>query len=58
MYDSPMMCIHQIDRNPLCVQAIPLFVTSLSVPFLVVVLRVIRSSDGHDTRLSAGDATK
>lgn len=39
-------------------QAIPLFVTSLAVPFLVVVLRVLRSSDGEDKRLSANDATK
>jgi phosphate transporter len=28
------------------------------VPFLVVVLRVIRSSDGEDRRLTAGEATK
>jgi phosphate transporter len=33
-------------------------VTSLSVPLLVVFLRVIRSSDGKNTRLSASDATK
>lgn len=39
-------------------QAIPLFVTSLAVPFLVVVLRVLRSTDGKDERLSANDATK
>ncbi|RXK41190.1 phosphate transporter [Tremella mesenterica] len=39
-------------------EAIPLFVTSLAVPFLVVILRVLRSSDGEDTRLSASDATK
>jgi phosphate transporter len=38
-------------------QAIPLFVTSLLVPLLLVVLRVIRSQDG-DTRLSSPDATK
>ncbi|KAL7422800.1 low-affinity phosphate transporter [Cryptotrichosporon argae] len=39
-------------------EAIPLFVTSLSVPFLVVILRVIRSTDGNDARLTASDATK
>ncbi|WVQ81862.1 hypothetical protein IAT38_003989 [Cryptococcus sp. DSM 104549] len=39
-------------------EAIPLFVTSLAVPLLVVFLRVLRSSDGEDTRLSAADATK
>ncbi|KIM74890.1 hypothetical protein PILCRDRAFT_827819 [Piloderma croceum F 1598] len=38
-------------------EAIPLFVTSLLVPLLLVVLRVIRSQDG-DTRLSSQDATK
>jgi phosphate transporter len=40
------------------IQAIPLFVTSLAVPFLVVLLRVLRSTDGKDTRLPAADATK
>ncbi|GHJ86009.1 hypothetical protein NliqN6_2411 [Naganishia liquefaciens] len=39
-------------------EAIPLFVTSFFVPFLTVVLRMIRSSDGEDVRLSAADATK
>ncbi|KIR29057.1 phosphate transporter [Cryptococcus deuterogattii 99/473] len=39
-------------------EAIPLFVTSLAVPFLTVTLRVLRSSDGEDERLSAADATK
>ncbi|KAK8854806.1 hypothetical protein IAR55_003545 [Kwoniella newhampshirensis] len=39
-------------------EAIPLFVTSLAVPLLVVFLRVLRSSDGEDQRLSAADATK
>ncbi|EJT46893.1 phosphate transporter [Trichosporon asahii var. asahii CBS 2479] len=39
-------------------EAIPLFVTSLAVPFLVVVLRVLRSDDGEDKRLPASDATK
>jgi phosphate transporter len=43
---------------PSLTQAIPLFVTSLAVPFLVVVLRVLRSTDGKDERLSANDATK
>ncbi|WVR07611.1 hypothetical protein IAU60_004653 [Kwoniella sp. DSM 27419] len=38
-------------------EAIPLFVTSLSVPLLVVFLRVIRSADGEQ-RLPAADATK
>ena len=35
----------------------PLFVTGLVVPFLIVVLRVMRSEDGTE-RLSAPDATK
>jgi phosphate transporter len=39
-------------------QAIPLFVTSFFVPFLVVGLRLIKSTDGQETRLSASDATK
>lgn len=39
-------------------QAIPLFVTSLSVPLLVVFLRVLRTSDEADLRLTAADATK
>lgn len=39
-------------------QAVPLFVTSIMVPFLLAVLRVIRSSDGHDTRLTTSQATK
>ncbi|WWC90734.1 uncharacterized protein L201_005671 [Kwoniella dendrophila CBS 6074] len=38
-------------------EAIPLFVTSLAVPLLVVLLRVLRSADG-ETRLSAADGTK
>ncbi|KAI0077806.1 Sodium/sulfate symporter [Panus rudis PR-1116 ss-1] len=37
-------------------EAIPLFVTSIFVPLLLVVLRVIRSPDG-ETRLSTVDAT-
>ncbi|KAK2467241.1 hypothetical protein APHAL10511_000790 [Amanita phalloides] len=37
-------------------EAIPLFVTSLFVPFLLVVLRVIRGPEGE--RLSTPDATK
>ncbi|TXT14263.1 uncharacterized protein COLE_00456 [Cutaneotrichosporon oleaginosum] len=37
-------------------EAIPLFVTSLTVPFLVVVLGVLRN-DKDDTRLPAKDAT-
>nr|ODN89069.1 phosphate transporter [Cryptococcus depauperatus CBS 7841] len=39
-------------------EAIPLFVTSLTVPFLTVILRVLRSSDDKDQRLSAADAAK
>lgn len=39
-------------------EAIPLFVTSLAVPFLVVVLRVLRSDDEEDRRLTASEATK
>ena len=39
-------------------QAIPLFVTSLAVPLLVVFLRVLRSSDGEDIRMTAADSTK
>ncbi|KAI0346236.1 Sodium/sulfate symporter [Trametopsis cervina] len=37
-------------------EAIPLFVTSIFIPLLLVTLRVIR--DGNDKRLSAPDATK
>lgn len=36
----------------------PLFVTALMVPFLVVVLRVLRSTDGEDRRLTSPEATK
>ncbi|GAA6036484.1 hypothetical protein JCM8097_003529 [Rhodosporidiobolus ruineniae] len=39
-------------------EVVPLFVTALLVPFLVVVLRVIRSTDGEDRRLTAVEATK
>ncbi|ORY69413.1 SPX domain-domain-containing protein [Leucosporidium creatinivorum] len=39
-------------------EIVPLFVTALMVPFLVVVLRVLRSSDGEDRRLSASESTK
>jgi phosphate transporter len=39
-------------------ELMPLFVTALMVPLLVVLLQVMRSDDGHDTRLSAPDATK
>jgi phosphate transporter len=39
-------------------EAIPLFVTSLLVPFLVVVLRIMRSEDKPHTRLDASAATK
>ncbi|GAA5826045.1 hypothetical protein JCM11251_000105 [Rhodosporidiobolus azoricus] len=39
-------------------EIVPLFVTALMVPFLVVVLRVIRSTDGLDRRLSSPEATK
>ena len=39
------------------VQAIPLFVTSLFVPLLLICLRVIRSPDGTE-QLSTPDATK
>lgn len=38
-------------------EAIPLFVTSLTVPLLVVILGVLRSDD-DDSRLPANDATK
>lgn len=38
-------------------EAIPLFVTSLTVPFLVVVLGVLRRED-NDKRMPANDATK
>ncbi|KAJ2967140.1 hypothetical protein NUW58_g10511 [Xylaria curta] len=38
-------------------EAIPLFVTSLLVPFLCVVLRVVRSADAPHRRLSSPDAT-
>jgi phosphate transporter len=36
----------------------PLFVTSLLIPFLVVSLRVMRSDDGNFTRLDAHAAAK
>ncbi|KAI9286110.1 SPX domain-containing protein [Umbelopsis sp. AD052] len=39
-------------------ELMPLFVTALMVPLLVVMLQVMRSDDGHDTRLSAPLATK
>lgn len=39
-------------------EVIPLFTTSLLVPLLVVLLRVVRSDDKHHTRLSAALATK
>ncbi|KAI0966103.1 SPX domain-containing protein [Xylaria arbuscula] len=38
-------------------EAIPLFVTSLLVPFLCVVLRVVRSDDKPHKRLDADEAT-
>lgn len=47
-----------LQNSSIVLQAIPLFVTSFCVPFLTVVLRMIRSSDGQDVRLSASDATK
>ncbi|KZT06062.1 Sodium/sulfate symporter [Laetiporus sulphureus 93-53] len=39
-------------------EAIPLFVTSILVPLLLVCLRVIRSSDDEERRLSTSEATK
>ncbi|EPB83339.1 hypothetical protein HMPREF1544_09929 [Mucor circinelloides 1006PhL] len=39
-------------------EVMPLFVTALLVPFLIITLRVMRSDDGHYTRLNAPDATK
>lgn len=39
-------------------QIMPLFVTALMVPLLVVVLRVLRSTDGEDRRLTSPEATK
>lgn len=39
-------------------ELMPLFVTALLVPLMVIMLQVMRSDDGHDTRLSAPDATK
>ncbi|GAA5975622.1 hypothetical protein JCM11641_003548 [Rhodosporidiobolus odoratus] len=39
-------------------EIVPLFVTALMVPFLVIVLRVIRSQDGLDRRLTSPEATK
>ncbi|KAK4700099.1 phosphate transporter, partial [Phenoliferia sp. Uapishka_3] len=39
-------------------EVVPLFVTALMVPFLVVVLRVLRSTDGEDRRLTASEGTK
>ncbi|KAI5308322.1 low-affinity phosphate transporter, partial [Ascosphaera atra] len=39
-------------------EVIPLFVTSLLIPFLVTIFRVLRSEDKHNERLSAEDAAK
>ena len=39
-------------------QVIPLFVTSLLIPFLAVVLQVVRSDQRPHTRLEPKDATK
>ena len=39
-------------------QVIPLFVTSILIPFLCVVLRVMRSDDDLHERLQPADATK
>lgn len=39
-------------------EIIPLFVTALMVPFFVVVLGVLRSTDGDDRRLTASESTK
>ncbi|GAA5988953.1 hypothetical protein JCM10908_006244 [Rhodotorula pacifica] len=39
-------------------EIMPLFVTALMVPFLVVILRVLRSTDGEDRRLTSPEATK
>lgn len=39
-------------------ESIPLFVTSLLVPFLVVVLRIMRSEDKPHRRLDSQEATK
>lgn len=39
-------------------EAIPLFVTSMMIPMLLVCLRVIRSDDVEKARLSTPDATK
>ena len=39
-------------------EAIPLFVTSMLVPLLIVTLRVIRSMDGEHKRLAPKEATQ
>lgn len=39
-------------------EVIPLFATALFIPFLVVVLRVVRSDDSQHRRLTAPQATK
>ncbi|KAK9456847.1 SPX domain-containing protein [Dipodascopsis uninucleata] len=39
-------------------EVIPLFVTSILVPLLIIVFRVVRSDDESHVRLSAPDATK
>lgn len=39
-------------------EVIPLFATSLLVPFLIVVLRVLRSTDSEDRRLTAVEGSK
>jgi hypothetical protein len=45
-------------KNSRFVQAIPLFVTSLFVPLLLVTLRVIRSAGEKPVRLTTPEATK
>ncbi|KAG2207497.1 hypothetical protein INT47_004245 [Mucor saturninus] len=39
-------------------EVMPLFVTALLVPFMIITLRVMRSDDDQHTRLTAPDATK
>ncbi|GAA5805966.1 hypothetical protein HPULCUR_011493 [Helicostylum pulchrum] len=39
-------------------EVMPLFVTALLVPFMIITLRVMRSDDDNHTRLTAPDATK
>ncbi len=56
---SQLLLFHYYDRRVLTLtsQTIPLFVTSLSIPFLCVVLRIVKSDDLPHKRLDSKEAT-